>query len=195
MSFVHFGVPPCGIRGYWRYLGMRFVRTTRRVVGASISLTCAVASLACRKDEPALTSRPPQTPAVPNEESVSDTSCRKVGLWTPCAVEDRLVHAGLVVNKLTAPSRYPFFSVAGIAFTIGAKSDQVEVFIYPSQTARERDTNALDSLNAAPKGQRYAYRVQPLLVTSNNLAALVFTLNERSQERMSLALSAGLPPR
>jgi hypothetical protein len=124
-----------------------------------------------------------------------DTGCPKVGLWVECAVEDRLERAGMVIEALPEGAAYPFLSVPGKAYKVGAGEDRLEVFLYPSVDARRRDTDALDSASVSPRGQRRSYRVAPRLVTSANLAAIVFTLNDRSRERLELALSAGLPPR
>ena len=104
-----------------------------------------------------------------------------------------MVHAGLVIDRRTSPASVDLFSVSGTSYGVGAGVDEVQIFLYPTAAAREADTSKLDSLAVSPKGTRRSYQVMPLLVTSNNLAALVFTRNDRSQERVALALSAGLP--
>ncbi|MGQ0647458.1 MAG: hypothetical protein ACT4P7_07780 [Gemmatimonadaceae bacterium] len=123
----------------------------------------------------------------------ADTGCRKEGAWSKCAVEDRLEHAGLVIEPAPEPATIEFLSVRGTRYTVGAGDDELQVFLYPNEAARRHDTDKLDSVNVSPRDARRSYRVMPLLVTSNNLAALVFTLNDRTRERMALALSAGLP--
>lgn len=104
-----------------------------------------------------------------------------------------MVHAGLVTTKQDVPVTSDLFSVAGAGYDVGAGDDEVQVFLYETEAARRADTDRLDSAAVAPKGEQRGYKVPPLLVTSNNLAALVFTLNPRSQERIANALSAGLP--
>ena len=135
------------------------------------------------------------TPPAPRASAATsaDTTCHKEGLWTRCAVEDRLVRAGLVVKTSDVPARYPFLAVTGTTYGVGAGDDEVHVFLYANAAARRADTDRLDSAAVSPRGQRVSYKVPPLLVTSDNLAALVFTLNERTSERIALALSAGLP--
>jgi hypothetical protein len=130
----------------------------------------------------------PATAAVPE-----GPGCRLSGLWMACSVEDRMVHAGLVSKKQDAPVVSDLFSVPGTGYDVGAGDDEVQVFLYESEAARRVDTEKLDSAAVSPKGEHRSYKVLPLLVTSNNLAALVFTMNPRSQERMANALSAGLP--
>lgn len=104
-----------------------------------------------------------------------------------------MVHAGLVAKRQDAPVSSDLFSVPGTGYDVGGGDDEVQVFLYETEAARRADTEQLDSMAVAPKGERRGYKVPPLLVTSHNLAALVFTLNPRSQERIANALSAGLP--
>lgn len=115
------------------------------------------------------------------------------GDWTPCAIEDRLTRSGVVFTKKPDAVTLPFFSVTGTTYEIGNPEHEVQVFLYPSAAARERDTAALDSVSASPKGTRHAWRTPPTLVTSNNLAAVILSLNDRTVERLALALGAGLP--
>jgi hypothetical protein len=81
-----------------------------------------------------------------------------------------------------------------VAFGIGAGEDRIELFLWPSEDARRSALTGVDSVTVSPAGARRSYRVPPLLVTSRNLAAVIFTDNPRTSERLSLALSAGLPP-
>ncbi|MBK8248785.1 MAG: hypothetical protein IPK85_15490 [Gemmatimonadetes bacterium] len=119
--------------------------------------------------------------------------CRKDGLWQWCSVLDRLDRAGVVLTPRDSVPVNDLLHGQRRTFTVGAGEDELHVFLYESDAARRQDTGAIDSATVSPKGERRSYRVQPLLVTSNNLAALVFTMNERTSERLSLALSAGLP--
>jgi hypothetical protein len=137
----------------------------------------------------------PAAPPAISAAAPADTGCPKVGDWRVCSVEDRLTRAGLVIERLDEPARYDFLRIDGGRYRVGAGEDEVHVFVYASTADRTADTDALDSLTVSPRGARRSYRVPPLLVTSANLAAIVFTLNERTSERISLALSAGLPQR
>lgn len=119
--------------------------------------------------------------------------CRKEGLWQWCSVLDRLERAGVVLTAREGVAPNDLLHGERKVYTVGAGEDELHVFLYPSDAARRQDLAALDSATVSPRGERRGYRVRPLLVTSNNLAALVFTMNERTSERLSLALSAGLP--
>lgn len=155
----------------------------------------ALLAAACRGKDEAV---PPRAEVEAAVRAATDTAptgpgCRLTGAWQPCSVEDRMTHAGLVWKKKDDPAAWPFLAVTGANYGVGAADDEVHVFLYDSEAARRADTDKLDSLAVAPKGEHRTWKVMPLLVTSNNLAALVFTRNERSQERIALALSAGLP--
>ncbi len=120
-------------------------------------------------------------------------ACPMEGDWTPCAVEERLVRAGVVIEKQPAPTSYPFFTVPGVTYNVGSAEHELLVFLYPSAAARERDTAKLDSATVSPRGTHVAWRTPPTLVVSNNLAAVILSLNDRTVERLALALDAGLP--
>lgn len=119
--------------------------------------------------------------------------CRKEGLWQWCSVLDRLERAGVVLTAKDDVPPNDLLHGERKVYTVGAGEDELHLFLYPTDAARRQDLAAIDSATVSPRGERRGYRVRPLLVTSNNLAALVFTMNERTSERLSLALSAGLP--
>jgi hypothetical protein len=107
-------------------------------------------------------------------------------------VLDRLEHAGLVLKTEDAPARIPMFSVEGQTYK--TTQSAIHVFLYADEAARRQDTDRLDSVAVAPRGGSYTWSDPAVLVTSNNLAAVVVSPNERQTERIVLALSAGLPP-
>jgi hypothetical protein len=153
-----------------------------------------VAVAACARDTvPARDSTSGATAATQQTGGASaDTSCPKSGAWRPCNVLDRLEHAGLVLKEDDAPARIPMFSVEGQTYK--TTQSTIHVFLYPDQAARQRDTERIDSATVAPRGGTYTWSDPAVLVTSNNLAAVVVSPNERQTERIVLALSAGLPP-
>ncbi len=178
------------------------VRRARRQVASHITVAATLIALACAgkservratKGDDSATTTSSAAPRGAASAAVSDTTCPKEGNWRLCSVEDRLVHAGLVVEKRDAPVHRDFLRVAGTAYQVGVKDDVVEVFVYPTSEARKRDTDLLDSATASPKGTRIIYGAPPTLVMSNNMAAIVLSLNDRTVERLALALGAGLP--
>lgn len=154
--------------------------------------TLAVLGCTGAREQPAASAD--TTPVAPGQVAASEgAGCRLSGAWQSCSVEDRMVHAGLVARAQDAPVTSDLFSVPGTGYDVGAGDDEVQVFLYGTEAARRVDTDRIDSVAVAPKGEHRSYKVPPMLVTSNNLAALVFTPNPRSQERIANALSAGLP--
>jgi hypothetical protein len=159
----------------------------------SVALTLTLA--ACGGEPPP---RPADT-SVAADVAVLDSAatpadgCLKEGLWQWCSVLDRLERAGVVLTARDSVPPNDLLHGQRRVYTVGAGEDELHLFLYPSDAARLEDVAAIDSATVSPKGDRRSYRVRPLLVTSNNLAALVFTMNERTSERLSLALSAGLP--
>jgi len=131
--------------------------------------------------------------SLPAADSAGVPRCRLEGDWTPCAVEDRLLHAGVVLDRQPDPVRHDFLRVPGTVYHVGSADHQLQVFLYASEADRRRDTDALDSATASPRGGRVAWPAPPTLVMSHNLAAIILSLNDRTVERLALALGAGLP--
>jgi hypothetical protein len=154
-----------------------------------------VLCLACRAaDERATADTASTVPrAVSSAVAVGDTSCPEYGEWRACSVLERLEDAGLVVQQEPNPVQLPFMHVPGILFTTTLSS--IHAFLYADEGARRRDTEQLDSARVAPRNGTYTWPEPAWLVTSNNLAAIVVSPNERQAERIVLALSAGLPKR
>ena len=125
------------------------------------------------------------------DSAPADTSgCPESGLWRTCNLVKRLERAGYVVVDSGAVSR-PFLSVPGTRYQLGR--EQLEVYLYPSADARERDLREIDTLRVSPPGDTIAWPATPTLLTSNNLAAILLGGSPRQVERVSNAIRAGLP--
>lgn len=162
----------------------------------AVALSMALSLAGCGEGKP----RTPAADGPASEQaaggaatSAPGAGCVKEGDWTPCAVKDRLERAGLVFEVRDSAVTHPFFRVPGIAYRVGGREDEVQLFLYPSTAERTRDTEALDSATVSPRGERVTWPAPPTLITSNNLAAVILSLNERTIERLALALGAGLP--
>lgn len=166
------------------------------------SSTCLLAALvavipAC--DENAARDAAPPAAVVESAGSVATnpSGCRLSGLWQVCSVEDRLDRAGLVVERVEDEDpQAALAGTVGRVYRVGGpeSGDRVEVYLWATEAERAHSLAALDSATLSPAGERRSWPVMPLLVTSANLAAVVFSPNPRTSERISLALSAGLPP-
>jgi hypothetical protein len=119
--------------------------------------------------------------------------CPTFGLWQACNVEDRISRAGLAVNRREEGVRHEFMSVEGLVWETSRA--EIQVFLYASEADRKKDTDQLDTVFVSPPGKRIMWRWPAQLVTSNNMAAIILSLNGRQAERIALALGAGLPVR
>ena len=120
-------------------------------------------------------------------------TCPAFGLWQACSVEDRISRAGLAVNRREEGVKHDFMSVEGLVWETSRA--EIQVFLYASEADRKKDTDKLDTVFVAPQGKRIMWRWPAQLVTSNNMAAIILSLNGRQAERIALALGAGLPVR
>jgi hypothetical protein len=120
-------------------------------------------------------------------------TCPAFGLWQACSVEDRISRAGLAVNRREKGVHHDFMSVDGLVWETSRA--EIQVFLYASEADRKKDTDQLDTVFVAPPGKRIMWRWPAQLVTSNNMAAIILSLNGRQAERIALALGAGLPAR
>lgn len=171
------------------------MRVLRVMTVATLASACSSEGKSNNGAASSATSSAAAPSAAPSATTTPDGKppCLLEGDWTACAIEDRLTHAGVVFDRQAEPVSYPFFAVPGTVYHIGNPEHELQVFLYASAADRERDTKALDSAAVAPKGTRHAWRTPPTLVTSNNMAAVILSLNDRTVERLALALGAGLP--
>ncbi len=83
-----------------------------------------------------------------------------------------------------------YWGVSVVAYRVGAST--LHAYIYTDSAARLRITSGLDSLNAAPPGTASPYAQPRTFVVQNNLAAVVVGGSGRQQERVALAIGAGV---
>jgi len=126
------------------------------------------------------------------EQAASATATAvTTGLWDEPHVVERLVRAGLAPQALASEKGTPNFRVPGIVYQLG--SSRLTVYIYPDSVARRAVTSVLDTTALGPKPVQGEPIVLHQMISQNNLAAVLIGGSERQQERVSLALSAGLP--
>lgn len=120
-------------------------------------------------------------------------TCPGTGHWEPCTVFDRLERAGLAPQRGDTV-RYPFLQVAGQTWRLGTAT--IHVFRYRDSTARHADFAALDSARVRPvQDTMTTWPGTPTLLVNDNLLAILLSDNEEQVERVSLALTAGPPPK
>lgn len=141
-------------------------------------------------------------PVVMRPPAPGDSSCPRNGLWQPCALVDRIVHAGLSFKPIEDSVRVEFFPMAGAQYRVALK-DTMIVFFFADSTALTKAMASLDTIRMVPKqpattdttlaAAASPWPFQPTVIRSGNMLALYFASSERQIERVKLAISAGAP--
>jgi hypothetical protein len=129
------------------------------------------------------------TPAA--RSTVDAKGCVHDGRWRPCALVDRLEHAGLVVKTEKDTVRYDFLSVPGLRYTVGR--GELHAFFYDDTTRLARDVAGVDTVRVAKTGTLRHWDAHPTFIRSGNLVVILLTLSEQLMERAQLAVQAGAP--
>jgi hypothetical protein len=111
--------------------------------------------------------------------------------WDEPHLVQRLVRAGLAPQAAKDEKGQAFWKVPVRAYHVGP--NMLYVYLYADSTARLAVTSTLDTLTAMPRGQTSPYEGRHVLIKQNNLAAVMVGGTDAQQERVSLALEAGLP--
>lgn len=114
------------------------------------------------------------------------------GLWSKEQLLERLVRAGVSPRELTDAAKGPAW-MGQPAVVIAAGGGEIHAWIYRDSTARRAATDSLDEATGAPKGGVPPFAGPMLFVRQNNLAAMITGGSETNQERIALALQAGVP--
>lgn len=117
--------------------------------------------------------------------------CPANGLWTECAVLERLERAGLIPRRDSAPVRAASLSVPGIRLHLGTA--ELEVYLFPTKSARERAMKGVDTTRYLGYTEAVSMQQLPTLIQSANLVAILHSRNDHQRERIGDALTAGPP--
>jgi hypothetical protein len=112
------------------------------------------------------------------------------GKWDEAHLVERLVRSGLAPQAVEHPRREASWGAPVLAWHVANAT--LYAYIYPDSTARRRALSALDTLTLAPAGAASPWPDPHILIVQNNLAAVLVGGSDRQQERVSLALTAGL---
>ncbi|HEY7235293.1 MAG TPA: hypothetical protein VH539_14165 [Gemmatimonadaceae bacterium] len=136
-----------------------------------------------------------ETSSVPATASATPgkIACPANGLWSDCAVFDALDRAGLAPRHDSAAGAItaPPLTQSGTRILIGSAA--LEVFVYPNAAARQRDEARLDKSRFIEPADEPTLRGEATLIRNVNLLAILHSRNDHQRERVSDALSAGLP--
>jgi hypothetical protein len=129
----------------------------------------------------------PGANTVPTAGAPGDTAAPQGATWNLEMAEGQLRESGFSVNRDRTPVRVPFMSVPGTAIDLGGGTS-VQIYLYGDAAARGLDTDKLDPARAAPRSGPVPWRSPALLVTDNNMAAIVLTSDQSARARIAEAL-------
>lgn len=135
-------------------------------------------------------------PAASGTVSASPASpaCPATGLWSRCAIIERLDRSGLApqVDSLTAVTEPPL-TAPGFLVRVGRA--ELEIYLYPDAAAREREQAMLDRAKYRDYTAAMTMENQPTLIASANALAVLHSRNDHQRERVGDAITAGAPAR
>jgi hypothetical protein len=131
--------------------------------------------------------------AIAAESSVAAAaaSLPSTGKWDEPHLVERLVRAGLAPQARPAEAAEKYWKTPLLAYQVG--SAMLHVYLYRDSLARKTIVATLDTIQAAPPGSSGVYPLRHILIVQNNLAAVLIGGTDAQQERVRLALEAGLP--
>jgi len=112
------------------------------------------------------------------------------GKWDEPHLVERLVRAGLAPQAMHDEKGEEYWKVPVLAYQVGPSI--LYAYIYPDSMARRAVTATLDTAMAAPAG-KVVYPMRHIMIVQNNLAAVMVGGTDTQQERVRLAIEAGLP--
>lgn len=164
-------------------------------------LATVALALACRGQEHDVRSdsAPGTAPGVPAAvnpgasvaESATRVSCPATGLWSQCAVFERLDRAGLAPQRDSAAPTEPPLTAPGARLRIGRS--ELELYVYPDIAAREREEATLQRDTYLAGDAPIGMQSQPTLIRSANLLVILHSRNDHQRERVFDAITAGPP--
>jgi hypothetical protein len=134
---------------------------------------------------------PPRDVSASPSTVTAKAPCPPTGKWSECAVVERLDRAGLAPRLDSAAATESPLGPKGTLLRVG--NSELELYIYPDVAARERDQAKLDRRKYLGHDAPISIRVQPTLIPSDNLLAILHSRNDHQRERVADAITAGPP--
>jgi hypothetical protein len=132
------------------------------------------------------------TPLLDSGQPVAKgSSCLATGLWSECAVFERLDRAGLAPRRDSAVVSEPPLTARGVLLRVGAS--ELELYFYPDAKSREAEEAKLDRTKYVDYAAPLTIRHEPTLIHSANLIAILHSPNDHQRERVADAITAGPP--
>jgi len=118
-------------------------------------------------------------------------ACPPTGLWSRCAVVERLDRAGLAPRIDSSTPSEPPLTGQGLLLHVG--TSELEIYFYPDAKTREREESLLDRTKYVAYDAPLSMTPQPTLIHSVNAIAILHSRNDHQRERVSDAITAGPP--
>ena len=122
----------------------------------------------------------------------ASTGCPATGLWSRCAIIERLDRSGLApqVDSVNPATEAP---LTATGFLVRVGRGEIEVYLYPDAAARERDQAKLDSTKYIGYTAAVGMENRPTLIVSGNALAILHSRSDHQRERVGDAITAGAP--
>lgn len=127
----------------------------------------------------------------PSVASPTGAACPATGLWSECAVFQRLDRAGLAPRRDSVAASESPLTPPGVQLRVG--NSELELYIYPDAGAREREEARLDRAKYVDYAAPLSMQPLPTLIHSANLIAILHSRNDHQRERVADAITAGPP--
>jgi hypothetical protein len=152
--------------------------------------------LACAKQERTMAAETlgaldPAPRAAAAGERVTTAPCPATGLWSACAVFERLDRAGLAPRRDSTAATEPPLTRSGTLLRIGRS--ELELYVYPDVAAREREEATLERGKYIAGDKPVGMESRPTLIPSANLLVILHSRNDHQRERVFDAITAGPP--
>jgi hypothetical protein len=125
--------------------------------------------------------------------AAAKAACPATGLWSECAVFERLDRAGLVPRRdstAAAVTEEPL-GARGVLLRVGTA--ELELYFYSDAAARASDEAKLDRTKYVEYAAPLSISSQATLIHTANLLAVLHSRNDHLRERVGDALTAGPP--
>lgn len=129
--------------------------------------------------------------AAESSTAAAAASLPSTGKWDQPHLVERLVRAGLAPQALHDLKPEAYWKAPLLAYQLGPSV--LHAYIYSDSAARRAVSSTLDTTMAAPPGRAGVYPLRHILILQNNLAAVMVGGSDTQQERVRLAIEAGLP--
>src|SRR2546423_4586573 len=103
-------------------------------------------------------------------------ACPATGLWSQCAIVDRLDRAGLAPRVDSSKATEPPLTIQGALLHVGASD--LEIYVYPDATSREREEALLDRTKYVAHDAPLSIKPQPTLIHSVHAIAILHSRND-----------------